>query len=264
MPQRLQGALPDIAERIRTARRILVGLGFDGTIVPIHDTPGEVQIAATVREELRTLAADDRTTVAVFSGRERQDLATLVGVPEIIYVGNHGLEIVGPHVLFLEPAAAQFCEHIQEIRTELEQRLKNIPGAIIENKWLSVAVHFRTVPPEHLESLRQIVHSALANAAHPFLLREGSMVYEVRPRAYWNKGHALVWLRDRLDESDVLTIYAGDDPSDEDAFTALPELVSIKVGEGEGTAAQYVVGGPADVHEFLRWLREQIRSARPA
>lgn len=264
MAQRLQAALSDIADRIRDAQRILVCLGFDGTIVPIHPTPSEVQVSAAVREELRGLTADDRTTVAVFSGRQRQELAGLIGVPEVIYVGNHGLEIVGPHVLFLEPTAAQFCEHIQDIRTELEQRLKNIPGAIIENKWLSVAVHFRTVPPEHHEKLRQIVHSAMANAAHPFLLRDGSMVYEVRPRAYWNKGHALVWLRDRLDESDVLTIYAGDDPSDEDAFSALPEIVSIKVGEAANTAARYAVDGPADIHEFLRWLREQLHSSRTA
>jgi trehalose 6-phosphate phosphatase len=264
MAQPLQGARPDIADRIHEAQRILLCLGFDGTIVPIHPTPGDVQVSAAVREELHGLAADERTTVAIFSGRQRQELASLVGVPEIIYVGNHGLEIVGPHVLFLEPTAAQFCEPIQDVRTELEQRLKDIPGAIIENKWLSVAVHYRTVPPEHLDKLRQIVHGAMAHATHPFLLREGSMVYEVRPRAYWNKGHALVWLHDRLDEPHVLTIYAGDDPSDEDAFTALPELVSIKVGDAANTAARYVVDGPADIHDFLRWMREQLNPSRTA
>lgn len=264
MAQRLQGALPEIAERIRTARRVLVCLGFDGTIVPIHDTPGEVQLSAAAREELRGVAAHGRATVAVFSGRERKELAHLIGVPDVIAVGNHGLEIVGPHVLFLEPTAAQFCDQIQDMRAELEQRLKTVPGAIVENKWLSVAVHYRTVPPDQQEKLRQIVHGALANAAHPFLLREGSMVYEVRPRAYWNKGHALVWLRDRIDESDVLTIYAGDDPSDEDAFTALPDVVSIKVGDAATTAARYAVDEPADVHEFLRWLRNQLESTATA
>ena len=52
---------------------------------------------------------------------------------------------------------------------------------------------------------------------------------------------------------DPLCVYFGDDQTDEDAFAALPEAITLKVGVGE-TRAQYRVEGPDDVRTFLQWL----------
>lgn len=264
MAQRLHYGLDDIASRARRAQRLLIGLGFDGTIVPIDDRPDDIRLPSKVRDLLRAIAADERATLAILSGRESSELARLIDLPGVTYVGNHGLEIVGPHVFFLEPAAAQFREQVQGIREEFETRFLQIPGAIVENKQFSVALHHRTVPSDRQEEFRKAVHSTLADASYPFLLREGRMVYEVRPRSYWNKGHALAWLREQLDETEVLTIYAGDDVSDEESFTAISDAVTIKVGDAAATAAQYFVDGPKDVLTFLQWLRELLASPRAA
>ena len=88
------------------------------------------------------------------------------------------------------------------------------------------------------------------------------MVYEIRPRAYWNKGHAVTWLREhvaQLAETTPLTIYIGDDNTDEDAFAVIADGISVKVGEPTGTAAMYHVDGPKDVIEFLTWALERLR-----
>ena len=87
---------------------------------------------------------------------------------------------------------------MKQIHADFENRLQGIPGAIVEDKGLTLSVHYRTVPEDRRDEVRRIVHSALANASHPFLLREGRMVYEIRPRAYWNKGHAVTWLREHV------------------------------------------------------------------
>jgi trehalose-6-phosphatase len=56
-----------------------------------------------------------------------------------------------------------------------------------------------------------------------------------------------------------LTIYVGDSTTDEDAFTALPDGITIKVrGEAE-TAARYCVEGPAEVRKFLEWLDDLLK-----
>jgi trehalose 6-phosphate phosphatase len=256
--QRLANALPEIAERLARAPRVLLCVGFDGTLAPIADRPDDVQLAHKVRQLLTELVRSERATVAIFSGREREALAALVDVPGAIYVGNHGLEISGPGLMFLEPTAAQFAEPLKQIAAAFESRLNGIPGALVENKGLTIALHFRTVPLELHEQFRKIVHSALADASHPFLLREGRMVYEIRPRAYWNKGHAAAWLREQLGDPGALTVYIGDDNTDEDAFTAIGDGVTIKVGDPAGTAALYEVDGPKDVYEFLHWTLEQL------
>jgi trehalose 6-phosphate phosphatase len=263
MCQRLAGALPAIADRIGRAPRLLLCLGFDGTLAPINDRPDEVQLSHKVRELLRALAESGRLTVAIFSGRERGELARLVDIPGVIYVGNHGLEISGPGLLFVEPTAAQFGEQIRQICGDFESRLAGIPGALVENKGLTVSLHYRTVPPDLHETFRKMVHGALANASHPFLLREGRMVYEVRPRAYWNKGHAVNWLGEHLGDEPLLPVYIGDDNTDEDAFSAIPDGITVKVGDPGGTAAQYCVDGPKDVHEFLRWVLLQSVQPQP-
>src|SRR5262245_29996288 len=258
MSQRLLSALPELAPRIGRAERVLLCLGFDGTLAPIAERPEDAQLTCRMHDVLSALVHSDQVTVAVFSGRDRQDLIERIDVPGVIAVSNHGLEITGPGILFLEPTAPQFTEQLRQIAADFTTRLADIPGAVVENKGLTVSLHYRTVPVELHEQFRRVVHGALANASHPFLLREGRMVYEILPRVYWNKGHAVLWLCGQLREKEVLVIYIGDDATDEEAFTAIADAVTIKVGDPSGTAARYAVDGSKDVYEFLSWTLEQL------
>ncbi|HVY91528.1 MAG TPA: trehalose-phosphatase, partial [Bryobacteraceae bacterium] len=80
-------------------------LDFDGTLAPIRDYADEVELAPEVRTTLTALAQRPDTLLALVSGREMWDLRRRVGVPGIVYAGEHGMEIRGRGLQFIEPAA---------------------------------------------------------------------------------------------------------------------------------------------------------------
>jgi trehalose-phosphatase len=265
MSRRLFDALPELSERLASARQILLIVDFQGALIPIPDLPDEARLPAKPRDLLRALVKCSGITVAIISGREREDLSARVDVPGATLISNHGLEISGPGMSFEEPTAAQFSDVISRMAADFVNRLQDIPGAVVERKGLSLTIQYRLVPEERREELRRTVHSALANASHPFLLREsGRLTYEVRPRAYWNKGSAVTWMLEHLGGERPLAIYVGDDNTDEDAFAVLSDGITVKVGEPSGTAAQYHVESPREVHEFLAWVLERLTAKSPA
>jgi trehalose-phosphatase len=254
MSRWLFDALHELGERITGASHLLVCLDLDGTIAPLAGHPDEVVVSPSVLRHLQTLARRDHVTLAIISGRDRAEVQKLVRVPGAYYAGNHGLEISGPGQLFIEPTAASCQDRLHEVSRELKERLKSIAGAYVEEKGLTASVHYRQAAAEQAEDIRQIVHSVLARADHPFVLTTGTKVYEIRPRVAWHKGSAVDWIRKQLGATAPLVIYVGDDASDEDAFAELAGEITIKVGDPADTAARCHVAGSKDVETFLAWL----------
>jgi trehalose 6-phosphate phosphatase len=253
--------LDDLGPRLRAARRLALFLDFDGTLVAFRNDPGRAALSPSLRRILLAISADENRIVAIVSGRERADLQARIGIPGLIYAGNHGLEISGPGFIFIEPTVVGYRESLQKLAEALVPRLKNIEGAWVEDKGLTLSVHWRQAPAERAEEVRHIVHGALENTSHPFLLTTGDKVYDIRPRVYWHKGSAVHWIRERLGMQDALTVYLGDDATDEDAFAALPDDITVKVGEASETAAVYHLSGPVDVERFLEWLEKLLRQS---
>ena len=81
---------------------------------------------------------------------------------------------------------------------------------------------------------------------------------EVRPRVSWNKGSAVRWMVEQSGNQDAACIFLGDDVTDEDAFQALPEEITVKVGIPQGSNAQYYLYDPGEVRDFLHWLNQTI------
>jgi len=249
----------DLGPRLRAAGSLALFLDFDGTLVAFRDDPGRATLSPSLRRLLLDISADENRIVAIVSGRERADLQARVGLPGLIYAGNHGLEISGPGFIFIEPTAVGYRECLQKLAETLVPRLEDIGGAWVEDKGLTVSVHWRQAPAERAEEIRRIVHGALENTSHPFVLTTGDKVYDIRPRVYWHKGSAVHWIRERLGMQEALTLYVGDDATDEDAFAALPDGITIKVGEATETAAVYHLRDPVDVERFLEWLANNLR-----
>jgi len=180
-----------------------------------------------------------------------------VGLPDVVYAGNHGLEIAGRGLSFLEPAAAAARDELRAVTERLESALSAVPGAFVEYKVLTTSVHYRNVAAEDVGRVEQAVREAVGPAAGLFRLGSGKMLWEILPRTDWNKGAAVRWILDRLGEDDILSIYFGDDQTDENAFRALPDGLTFKVGCEGGTDAKYRVTGPLAVEEFLEWLAKQ-------
>jgi trehalose-phosphatase len=260
MIQPLFSARQEIGARIRAAPRCLLCLDFDGTLAEFVGDPDTARLSPKTERLLRALAERDRLSIAIVSGRDRLDLERRVGIAGLIYAGNHGLEISGPGFEFVEPTAAARVAELHELAKVLSARLEGIAGAIVEDKGLTISVHYRLVSEQACEEVRRVVHATLSATNHPFILVAGEKVHEIRPRVSWTKGSAVAWIRERLGQPDPLPIYIGDDTTDEDAFAAVREGgIAVKVRTGGETAARYSLNDPAEVNKFLEWLDDVLR-----
>jgi trehalose 6-phosphate phosphatase len=252
--------LSELSDRIADSSHVLLGMDFDGTLAPFMTNREDVVLSPEARRALLALSLCRKATVAIISGRELGDLQERVRIPNVIYCGNHGLEISGRGMSFTEPAATSYQAELQALGVDLAGKLKQIPGAALEDKGLTLTVHYRGVPADAHEDVGRIVQAVLTTADYPFVLTLGDKVFEIRPRADWNKGSALQWIKERLGKADPLVIYIGDDTTDEDVFVEMPDAVTVKVAESPDTAARYHIENPTEVRRFLHWLTEQLSS----
>lgn len=234
---------------------LLVFSDFDGTLVPLRNDPHECQLDAEGQRLLSALAAQPDCLVAVVSGRLLSDLRPRVGVPGIGYAGNHGLEIELPGQAFREPQAVQGRPELARLVEALRPALADLPGAWVQDKELTLSVHYRLVAPEQVATVMERVEEvcqAVVRAGR-FLLRSGKKVLELRPAVQWNKGSATQWIAERSGlPSPQQVVYLGDDETDEDAFRAWPEGLTIRVGGPAESRARWRLDGPAQVLALLQ------------
>ena len=254
MTARLWDCFADIDERLAAASHILLGLDYDGTLTRIVSDPARAFLSDSSRSALRSIAERNDFSVAVVSGRALDDLRTMVGLDRLIYAGNHGLDICGPGFRFVHSRAVQRCPVIHELAAVLAVRLKGISGAVVEDKALTITVHTRQVSAAQRKEVVDVITAVASTQAGEFQLHRGKRAIEIRPRVDWNKGSALRWVGDAIGAPDALAIIFGDDATDEDAFRAFPEGVTVKVGRAQRTAAAYRVDGPAQVIRCIQRL----------
>jgi trehalose 6-phosphate phosphatase len=245
--------IQDIASRTQ-GKRVAVFLDYDGTLTPIVDDPEKALLAEPMRKVLITLA--NHLPVAVISGRDLPDVQKLVNIQGVYYAGSHGFDIAGPEGMQSEhQKATKFLPALDKAERELSKRINLIPGAWVERKKFSIAVHFRKVKEDEMGSVRQAVKEIAA--LHPDLRQAGGKkIFELQPRIDWHKGKALLWLLNKmgLDTPDVVPFYIGDDVTDEDAFNTLPDRgIGIVVMDRRGpTKAHYRLNDPGEVERFLK------------
>ncbi|MEJ2376822.1 MAG: trehalose-phosphatase [Pseudolabrys sp.] len=265
--------LPLFRDREDELRHRLAGkapaafLDYDGTLTPIVEDYTRAFMSDHMRSALAELAK--HCTVAVVSGRDAAVMRRLVNLEGIYYAGSHGFEIRGPKAWSDSlDKGAQFLPEIDEAESRLRHRLSKIVGHAVERKRFAIAVHYRRVADADVPQVEAAVDEVLADFRG---LRKGhgKKVFRIQPNIDWDKGHAMLWLLDRLklDRPDVLPIYVGDDITDEDAFRALAGrglalVVQDRNDPGERpTAADYALADPDDVKRFIQFLTA-VLSAR--
>jgi trehalose 6-phosphate phosphatase len=266
LPDPIRENLYVLVEELVERDGLFVALDFDGTLAAIEQRPDEATIPDATREAVAALADQPNVEVAVVSGRELADVRERVGVPELSYAGNHGLEIhTDEYVVHPEAEAAEAT--IAEVSDLLADRLADVEGAIVENKGVTATVHHRLVADEAVPTVDNAVESLVA-ARDDVRLTTGKDVLELRPEVEWDKGEAVRQLTDELvpDDEEWLPVYVGDDTTDEAAFAVLLERgLAIKVGDDSDdetaarladTEAPYRVADPEAVRAVLSWLHE--------
>lgn len=202
-------------------------LDIDGTLAPIVDDPEQALVPEPTRAVLRSLASRYRL-VACISGRRASAARRIVGVDDITYLGNHGLERLDPGEVepSLDPALGHRGAAAAGFVARLDSRRLDSCGLRLEDKGPIQAIHWRAAPDLQLAEgrAREVAELAVEQGLHPHF---GRMVLELRPVTEVHKGTAA---RAVIAESGIsAALFGGDDTTDLDAFTALRELAA----EGE-------------------------------
>lgn len=265
--EHLLSVWPEVAVQLREARRILLLTDYDGTLTPVVDRPELANLAEETRRLLMALAGQRRFTVGIISGRAMVDLKDKVRIRGIIYAGNHGLEIEGPGVSFVNPVAEELTPLLRIMHYVLSRALGTIKGVFVENKGLTLSVHYRLVEERECPEVERIVKQVAGGveATGKTRLTSGKKVYEVRPAVAWDKGKAIKLLMKKYGKggwrSGLLPIFLGDDLTDEDGFRVIDDYgagLSVLVGErAKSSRARYFLKSTAEVAAFLRTLLEQ-------
>jgi len=259
---------PGLGAALR-GRRVILFLDYDGTLTPIVAHPRAARLSRGGKKTLQSLVGMEGIAVAIVSGRTLKDLKQRVGIPGLIYVGNHGLEVESPTLRFTHPQADSVRGLMAKIKGRLRPAYKSFRGIHLEEKVFSLSVHYRNLAVAKVASARLI----LEKIVKPYLrtprvvLVEGKKVWEIRPALQWNKGTTVLWLYGRIlaqsSDEKILPVFFGDDRTDEDAFRSLkPVGMSVKVAEEENEAvlsdADCFVRSPREVFQFL----EKVKSLK--
>jgi len=242
--------LRQIQQDYADARRRLLLLDYDGTLVPYQSDPDMSRPTPALHTLLHTLAADKRNTVVVCSGRDKATLESWLGGLNIGLAAEHGVFFKDDNVWQGNIPDTLWND---EIRGILECIQNKTPGSFIEEKETALVWHYRQV--DHwLADLRfkQLMHTLIGPCSRIGLqIMHGNKIIEVKP-ADFHKG---MEARRRLEQDNYDFILAiGDDTTDEDMFTALPpEAVTIKVGHFVD-AAKYTLPAQNRVIPFLQAL----------
>ncbi|HEX5386125.1 MAG TPA: bifunctional alpha,alpha-trehalose-phosphate synthase (UDP-forming)/trehalose-phosphatase [Gemmatimonadales bacterium] len=237
--------------RARAARELVLLLDYDGTLVPIARTPAAATPDRELRALLSALARRPRTTVHIVSGRDRDTLAAWLGDLGVGLYAEHGLWWRPPEGGEWQRTAAGVLPRRAEIVSLLETCAVRVPGALVEQKTVGVAWHYRLADPaaaaEALHVIRAMIGGIVPDGSVELL--EGSCVLEVRPSGI-NKGRVAARVLGTL-PSGTLAIAMGDDRTDEQLFAAMPEGgISVHVGAGP-TVADVQLATVQDARAFL-------------
>lgn len=264
-PDRAKWRLPsafDLLDRLISAngKKLSLFLDYDGTLTPIVANPKDAVLSDSMHHTLRRLSR--QCQIAVISGRDLPDVRKRVGIDNIWYAGSHGFDIAGPDTRHAEyQEGTEYLPQLDEAEQELRQKLTRIEGSLVERKRFSVAVHYRNVEDDDVETVRGMVKAA--HSAHPELkLSRGKKVFEIQPGLDWDKGKALQWMMDALsiDPGQSLVVYIGDDKTDEDAFQAIsPKGIGVLVAQRpQSTLASSYLKDPEAVERFLNLLADSL------
>jgi trehalose-phosphatase len=249
--------------------RILLMTDYDGTLTSIVDDPADAFLSEDTREQLLRIARSPRGSVSVISGRGLEDLRERVAIPEVIYAGCHGLEVLGPGLEFRHPDAVAQQAMLWAVGETLARRAPTVSGMRVEAKGLAVAVHYRHVAADEIRRVEIELARAIREQGSRLKIFHGTKVIEVLPQVAWTKGECARWIQERVLSArpgPALWLYLGDDWTDEHAFEVLSGLaLTVRVGDVvPASKAAYRLRDVTEVQQLLAALAEGVTAGSRA
>lgn len=241
-----------LEKNYKKSSRRLFFLDYDGTLIQFFDKPEDAEPDNEVLGLLESLSSNKKNEVVLISGREKETLNKWFGHLNLNIISEHGVWMKKKQKSWemLKPLKNDWKDEIREI---LELHVDRTPGSFIEEKEFSLVFHYRRVDPE-IGSVRvsELIDNLLGLTSNKNLqVLEGHKVIDIK-NSEINKGHAVMKWISKNNWDFILSI--GDDVTDEDMFSILPDSAySIKVGL-QPTAARYNIQSPVEVISLLKKL----------
>jgi trehalose 6-phosphate phosphatase len=221
---------------------------IDGTLVDITESPAGVRVDGRLRALIERLYQTTGGAVALISGRSLDDIDALFHAARLPAAGQHGTE--------RRDAAGRVTRHESQTavlagaRERLAAAVARRPGLLLEDKGLSLALHYRRAPRWGGYAHR-LVRSVLPRTGPPYCVQTGKRVVELKP-AGKDKGVAVGEYMREAPFRGRCPVFIGDDLTDEYGFAMVNRLGghSIKVGRGR-TVARWRLRDVAAVRAWL-------------
>lgn len=245
-----------VTKEIQDSRGLLLLLDYDGTLVPFASKPELAAPDQELKVLLRNLAERPHTSVHLLSGRTRSELEQWFGDLPIGLHAEHGFWSWSQPGQSWNPLLVASFEWKEKVLPVLEDFVVKTPGALIEEKAIGFAWHYRLADSElgavNAERLRLRLEEELQGL--PIEVLTGAKVIEVRLQGV-NKGVIASRLISR-EQGEPTVLAMGDDTTDEDLFAALPEgAIAVHIGP-RVSIARYRVEDWAAARKLLAGILE--------
>lgn len=243
---------PDIAasshEIVPADREIALFLDFDGTLVEIAPSPEDVQLDRRVAPALTALREQLGGALALVSGRPIGFLDEVLAPHRFDIAGLHGAQIrVNDEIR----SQADAHEGMHAALRDLVRFANSHVGIIVEDKRMSVALHWRLAPALEDEALA-LMRGVAKRMGPGMRLQEGKAVAELVP-AGASKGNAIAWLMATPTYASRQPVFIGDDITDEDGFEAVNAMggISVRIGTDRESHATCRLPSPTALRHIL-------------
>lgn len=253
---RLEMCATTSAPPIDAANNYALFLDLDGTLLEIAERPESVRADDQVKALIARLLEIFGGATALISGRSIVGIDALLDPLRVPIAGQHGSERRDSNgEIQVHKDSLQLLD---QARADVTRWALQRPGIQIEDKGLSIALHYRHAPTLGNE-LSAFLRDWLAAHRGELQVQLGKMVAELKPSGR-DKGVAIGDFLREAPFKGRRPIFVGDDLTDEHGFAFVNEHggISVKVGLGK-TVAQHRL---ADVTAVRKWLEQLTRAKR--
>lgn len=242
--------MQSILTAYRQAVHRLIMLDYDGTLVGFTGEPQDSVPTPELNQLLSAFVSDNKNTVVICSGRDRDTLER--------WFGHLPLQLAAEHGAFYKDNG-NWQEQIHgelwndEIIRIIRQIIDKTPGSMLEIKRTSLVWHYRNVNNWLGYVREQQLIDALRQPCEKLGLQimQGNKIVEIKP-PQCTKGAVVRMLLENNRFDFLMAI--GDDSTDEDMFKAMPpQAVTIKIGNLSENA-RYNLYAQSQTLPFLRRL----------
>ncbi|KAK0178316.1 hypothetical protein PV328_002276 [Microctonus aethiopoides] len=257
-----------LSKYIGDDHKLALLLDYDGTLAPIATHPDLAILPLETKNVLQRLSNMSDVYIAIVSGRNVNNVKSMVGIDGITYAGNHGLEILHPDgSKFVHPMPAEFHDKVGSLMQALQDQLCG-DGAWVENKGALLTFHYRETPIKGRDQMIKQAKKLIEDAG--FKACGAHCAIEAKPPVEWNKGRASIYILRTafgLDWSErIRIIYAGDDNTDEDAMKALKGMAAtfrVTSSHIVRTSAERRLPSTDSVLTMLKWVERHLSRRKP-